>query len=270
MRFTSPSRTIPSICLAIYGCGQLDRVADFINNSGEYVEDGVTFTPGMIAGQYAFEQVKLDRKGYDTRRLQKYLSFLADAGAYFSEEEALQRADDLINNFTADFGHDEDGDATFRIKAQSYRLKKYDCHALWSMINQASLRIESVKPETFCDEDSDEDISSNSLDLVLTSRLYNKQNEPFATLTQYYTVSKGMLTVEDLIDYSLFDYPNFHDESGKTYDLMENIAQRYYTECIKVVMDYFRDSHKELPDVIRSEEITSMILQPMKLPIMPN
>ena len=80
MRFTSPSRTIPSICLAIYGCGQLDRVADFINNSGEYVEDGVTFTPGMIAGQYAFEQVKLDRKGYDTRRLQKYLSFLADAG----------------------------------------------------------------------------------------------------------------------------------------------------------------------------------------------
>ena len=33
----------------------------------------------MIAGQYAFEQVKLDRKGYDTRRLQKYLSFLADA-----------------------------------------------------------------------------------------------------------------------------------------------------------------------------------------------
>ena len=87
---------------------------------------------------------------------------------------------------------------------------------------------------------------------------------------RYYTVSKGMLTVEDLIDYSLFDYPNFHDESGKTYDLMENIAQRYYTECIKVVMDYFRDSHKELPDVIRSEEITSMILQPMKLPIMPN
>ena len=214
MRFTSPSRTIPSICLAIYGCGQLDRVADFINNSGEYVEDGVTFTPGMIAGQYAFEQVKLDRKGYDTRRLQKYLSFLADAGAYFSEEEALQRADDLINNFTADFGHDEDGDATFRIKAQSYRLKKYDCHALWSMINQASLRIESVKPETFCDEDSDEDISSDSLDLVLTSRLYNKQNEPFATLTQYYTVSNGMLTVEDLIDYSLFDYPYFHDESG--------------------------------------------------------
>ena len=132
MRFTSPSRTIPSICLAIYGCGQLDRVADFINNSGEYVEDGVTFTPGMIAGQYAFEQVKLDRKGYDTRRLQKYLSFLADAGAYFSEEEALQRADDLINNFTADFGHDEDGDATFRIKAQSYRLKKYDFNAKYS------------------------------------------------------------------------------------------------------------------------------------------
>ena len=72
MRFTSPSRTIPSICLAIYGCGQLDRVADFINNSGEYVEDGVTFTPGMIAGQYAFEQVKLDRKGYDTRRPVSY------------------------------------------------------------------------------------------------------------------------------------------------------------------------------------------------------
>ena len=219
---------------------------------------------------YAFEQVKLDRKGYDTRRLQKYLSFLADAGAFFSEEEALQRADDLINNFTADFGHDEDGDATFRIKAQSYRLKKYDCHALWSMINQASLTIESVKPETFCDEDSDEDISSDSLDLVLTSRLFNKQNEAFATLTQYYTVSEGMLTVEDLLDYSLLDYPNFHDESGKTYNLMENIAQRYYTECIKVVMDYFRDAHKELPDVIRSEEITSMILQPMKLPIMAN
>lgn len=259
----------PSICLAIYGCGQLDRVADFINNSGEYVEDGVTFTPGMIAGQYAFEQVKLDRKGYDTRRLQKYLSF-GRRRRILSEEEALQRADDLINNFTADFGHDEDGDATFRIKAQSYRLKKYDCHALWSMINQASLTIESVKPETFCDEDSDEDISSDSLDLVLTSRLFNKQNEAFATLTQYYTVSEGMLTVEDLLDYSLLDYPNFHDESGKTYNLMENIAQRYYTECIKVVMDYFRDAHKELPDVIRSEEITSMILQPMKLPIMAN
>lgn len=80
MRFTSPSRTIPSICLAIYGCGQLDRVADFINNSGEYVEDGVTFTPGMIAGQYAFEQVKLDRKGYDTRRRRSiYLSSLTPA-----------------------------------------------------------------------------------------------------------------------------------------------------------------------------------------------
>ena len=155
-------------------------------------------------------------KGYDTRRLQKYLSFLADAGAFFPKKK-LQRADDLINNFTADFGHDEDGDATFRIKAQSYRLKKYDCHALWSMINQASLTIESVKPETFCDEDSDEDISSDSLDLVLTSRLFNKQNEAFATLTQYYTVSEGMLTVEDLLDYSLLDYPNFHDESGKTY-----------------------------------------------------
>ena len=108
------------------------------------------------------------------------------------------------------------------------------------------------------------------MDLVLTSRLFNKLNEAFATLTQYYTVSEGMLTVEDLLDYSLLDYPNFHDESGKTYNLMENIAQRYYTECIKGVMDYFRDAHKELPDVIRSEEITSMILQPMKLPIMAN
>lgn len=84
--------------------------------------------------QYAFEQVKLDRKGYDTRRLQKYLSFLADAGAYFSEE-ALQRADDLINNFTADFGHDEDGDATFRIKAQSYRLKEIRLPCFVDMIN---------------------------------------------------------------------------------------------------------------------------------------
>lgn len=78
-----------------------------------------------------------------------------------------------------------------------------------------------------------------------------------------------MLTVEDLLDYSLLDYL-ISMTSGKTYNLMENIAQRYYTECIKVVMDYFRDAHKELPDVIRSEEITSMILQPMKLPIMPN
>lgn len=85
MRFTSPSRTIPSICLAIYGCGQLDRVADFINNSGEYVEDGVTFTPGMIAGQYAFEQVKLDRKGYDTLpSCRNYLLFWQTPAAFFS------------------------------------------------------------------------------------------------------------------------------------------------------------------------------------------
>ena len=83
------------------------------------------------------------------------------------------------------------------------------------MINQASLRIESVKPETFCDEDSDEDISSDSLDLVLTSTPLQQTNEPFATLTQYYTVSKGMLTVEDLIDYSLFDYPNSMTKAAK-------------------------------------------------------
>ncbi len=49
---------------------------------------------------------------------------MSDAGAVFSFNEALSHADDLINCFTADFGHDEDGEATFRIKAQSYRLKR--------------------------------------------------------------------------------------------------------------------------------------------------
>lgn len=265
MRFTSPSRSIPAICLAIYGCGQLDRVADFINANGEHAEDGVVFTSSILAGQYAFEQVKLDRKGYDTRRLEKYLSYLRDAGAVFDVEAALQHADDLINNFTADFGHDEDGDATFRIKAQSYRLKKYDCHALWSMINQARLDIASVTPEKFYDEDEAEgtmpSAEFDSLDFRLTSHLVNQQEEIFATLTQYYTVSEGVLTVEDLLDYELSDYPNFHDESGKTYELMENIAQRNYSVCIQSVMDYFYRENKPLPEIMENQEMSTMVFQ---------
>lgn len=270
MRFTSPSRSIPSICLAIYGCGQLDRVADFINAHTDYEEDGVKFSAGMIAGQYAFEQTKLDRKGYDSRRLEKYLSYLQDSGAIFSVDEALQRADDLINNFTADFGHDEDGEATFRIRAQSYRLKKYDCHALWSMINQATVEIQSVSPEKFFDEDGEDGFDTDTLDFRLTSRLVNKQGENFATLTQYYTVSEGVLTVEDLLDYGFDDYPNFHDESGRTYELMENISQRHYSTCIQAVMEYFRSEHKAAPEVIQTQDYNPMILQSMVVPLSRN
>lgn len=242
MRLTSDRTTDTPICLAIYGCDQLEKVADFINScSDTYTEANNVFTKGQLAGQYAFEQVKLDRKGYDSRRLLKYLSFLQDAGASFSIEDALSHADELINCYTADFGHDEDGDATFRIKAQSYRLKKYDCKALSDRVIQSSLQIVSVAPENYSAEDeadTDPELTSETLDFRVNCVLIDAQGEKFATLLQYVSPNNGSLSIEDLIDYELLEYPNFHDESKTMISLMGQIALNNRAKCLKAVIEF--------------------------------
>lgn len=67
MRYTTYPLNNRAICLAIYGCSSLEKVTDFINGHPLFVDGaGATFTASQLAGQYAFEQVKLDRKGYDS------------------------------------------------------------------------------------------------------------------------------------------------------------------------------------------------------------
>lgn len=257
MRLTTPNRTLPAICLVVYGCGQLERVAEFISAlPADYREEGVRFTAGQIAGQYAFEQVKLDRKGYDTRRLLRCLSILNNAGAVFPTDEALAHADDLINNFTADFGHDEDGEATFRIKAQSYRLKKYDCHALWARIRQADLLVDSVSREKLFDAEESDDLSfmDDSLDFRLTAHLVDPQGEKFASVQQYFTVTDGRLSVEDLIDYDFTDYPNFHDESGNTYRLIELLTEKFIDRSVGAVKNFLASQNMTLPSEVQKRE----------------
>ena len=77
MRLTSHTKTNIPICLAIYGKESLEFVTEFINQHRGFEDSaGNKFSVSQLAGQYAFEQVKLDRKGYDSRRLEKYLSYL--------------------------------------------------------------------------------------------------------------------------------------------------------------------------------------------------
>ena len=241
MRYTNLTTAKTPICLAIYGCSSLEKVSDFINKNQSYTDAiGAHFTSGQLAGQYAFEQVKLDRKGYDTRRLQKYLSFLADSGALFSNDEALAHADELINQFTADFGHDEDGDATFRIKAQSFRLKKYDCQALWERVRQATVVLSNISRENLQEEFEEEQDTFNDgiLDFRLSFKLYDPQQEEFATLFQYVTIDEGRILVEDFVDYDFSEYPNFHDESQTMQVLIEKIATSNRNECVSTVYRY--------------------------------
>lgn len=236
MRYTTYPLNNRAICLAIYGCSSLEKVTDFINGHPLFVDGaGATFTASQLAGQYAFEQVKLDRKGYDSRRLQKYLAFLSDSGAEFDMESALAYAEELINQFTADFGRDEDGEATFRIKAQSFRLKKYDCQALWARVRQAKLILDSVSRESFHDDEIEDPIGSEVIDFRITFKLLDPQNECFAELLQYVTIEDGKIDVEDFFDYELLEYPNFHDESHTMSNLMEELADKNREECIASV-----------------------------------
>lgn len=268
MRFTNHCSADTPICLALYGCDQLEKVADFINSFDQsYVEAGHAFTKGQLAGQYAFEQVKLDRKGYDSRRLQKYFSFLSDAGAQFDIDEAMTHADELINCYTADFGHDEDGDATFRIKAQCYRLKKYDCKALSDRVKQSTLEILSVVPENLMSEDELEtEMNNEPVDFRVTCVLIDPQGEKFATLLQYISPTNGSLAVEDLIDYELFEYPNFHDESKAMLALMEEIAFNNRAKCFKAVLDFIEEQQvKNQSPALSSEVLLSnkaLIIEP--------
>lgn len=254
MRFTSPSKVAPTICLATYGCSNLEKVVDFINDHQDFYEEaGVLFTPSQIAGQYAFEQVKLDRKGYDSRRIDKSLAILWDAGAVFKTELAIARADELINNFTADFGHDEDGEATFRIKAQSYRLKKYDCCALLRRLELASIKVVSVSIENIPDEEFED--QERTLSFRVKSVLTDIQQEEFATFYQYVSVSDNKLTIEDFLDYGLLEYPNFHDESGDVMNLLETISDRNKNSCLAEVIAFIE---KENIKLMEGTEIPSL------------
>lgn len=253
MRLTSHTKTNIPICLAIYGKESLEFVTEFINQHRGFEDSaGNKFSVSQLAGQYAFEQVKLDRKGYDSRRLEKYLSYLSDAGAVFSFNEALSHADDLINCFTADFGHDEDGEATFRIKAQSYRLKKYDCQALWERVKQSELTVSSVKTGSLSFDDlSDEDSSSEGLsddilDFTIKFELKDCSNEVFAYLFRYVTADSGQLSVEDLVDFQFVDYPNFHDESMTMLNIMEVKAKEKDVECLTSVLKFVENQNMQL------------------------
>ncbi len=237
MRLTTPSKVAPTICLATYGSSSLEKVVDFINDHQDFYEEaGVLFTPSQLAGQYAFEQVKLDRKGYDSRRIEKCLSILWDAGAVFKIELALARADELVNNFTADFGHDEDGEATFRIKAQSYRLKKYDCCALLRRLELATVNVINVGIENISEEEFED--QGNDLSFRVESRITDVQGEEFATLFQYVSLVDNELTLEEFLDYGLHEYPNFHDESGDILNLMKVISERNRKECLSEVISF--------------------------------
>lgn len=258
MRFTSHTKTSVPICLAIYGKESLEFVTEFINNNKVFVDaSGKKFSASQLAGQYAFEQVKLDRKGYDGRRLEKYLSYLSDAGAEFSFNEALAHADDLINCFTADFGHDEDGEATFRIKAQSYRLKKYDCQALWERVRQSVLQVSSVKTgslsfDDLAEEDGASDgINDDILDFTVKFELRDCSNEVFAYLFRYVTADNGQLSVEDLVDFQFEDYPNFHDESMTMINLMEIKAKNNDVACLTAVLKFVENQNANLVPVIK-------------------
>lgn len=246
MRFHGHTKNIVPICLAIYGSNSLEFVTEFINANATYTDiSGHVFSSSQLAGQYAFEQVKLDRKGYESRRLEKNLSFLADAGAVFSFEAALSHADDLINCYTADFGHDEDGEAMFRIKAQSYRMKKYDCVALWERVKQSRLVVTSVKPGSLSFDDLSEDdsamdnLSEDILDFTVRFELKDySSDETFAVLFRYVTADNGQLTVEDLVDFHFTDYPNFHDESLTMLNLMQQKAKTNDVSCLTAVLKF--------------------------------
>ena len=263
MRFTSHTKTNIPICLAIYGKESLEFVTEFINRQRVFEDAaGYKFSQSQLAGQYAFEQVKLDRKGYDSRRLEKYLSYLSDAGATFSFEEALSHADDLINCFTADFGHDEDGEATFRIKAQSYRLKKYDCPAFWERVTQSVLHVTSVKTGSLSFDDlADEDVTADGvtddvLDFTVKFELKDCSNEVFAYLFRYVTADSGQLSVEDLVDFQFVDYPNFHDESMTMQNMMEAKAKQKDVECLTSVLKFVENQNMQL-GTIGKETITT-------------
>lgn len=250
MFYTNPSTQKLPICLAIYGCSSLERVSDFINRNPRYTDAlGCYFTSDHLAGQYAFEQVKLDRKGYDTRRLIKYLSFLSDAGADFSFESALSYADEYVNQFTADFGHDEEGDATFRINAQCFRLNKYDCQALWDRVRTSKAVLKCISRENpEGEEDEPEQTDDEVVGFRLTFALFDSQKDEFASLHQYVTLDEGNISVEEFIDYSFTEYPNFHDESHTMMALMKDIAVSNREQCIASVCRFFSENSIELPE----------------------
>lgn len=255
MFYNNPSNHKLPICLAIYGCSSLERVSDFINRNPRYTDAlGCYFTSDHLAGQYAFEQVKLDRKGYDTRRLIKYLSFLSDAGADFSFESALSYADEYVNQFTADFGHDEEGDATFRINAQCFRLNRYDCQALWDRVRTSKVILKCISRENpEDDEDDPGQIDDEIVGFRLTFALLDSQKEEFAALHQYVTLDEGNISVEEFIDYSFTEYPNFHDESHTMMLLMKDIAVCNREQCIAKVCQFFSENSIELPECGKDE-----------------
>ncbi len=232
------------ICLAIHGCSSLILVSDFIKSHPVHMDAlGQTFTANQLAGQYAFEQVKLDRKGYDSRRIQKILNLLSSAGVEFDMEEALSHADELINYYTADFGHDEDGEATFRIKSQSFRLKKYDCCALWDQVLQATLSVDNVSQGTYeRPDEEDEGVETEMImDFTVTISLSDINGEKFAFVSRYITADNGQLYIEDLLDFRFTDYPNFHDESNTMQHMLRLKVRDLDNQCLQAVSDYLKN-----------------------------
>ncbi|MCD8339556.1 MAG: hypothetical protein LUC43_05070 [Burkholderiales bacterium] len=235
------------VCLAINGCSSLEQVTDFIERHPNYVDlAGNSFSTEQLAAQYAFEQTKLDRKGYDSRRICKYLGLLSAAGIRFNTELALQHADDLINRYTADFGQDEDGDATFRIRSQTFRLKTYDCWALWARVKQAKLFAEKVSTGSYVDRDEllESELDSDfQVDFTVQFAMIDLFEGSFATLSRYVTADHGKLCVEDLVDFEFTDYPDFHDESGTMIPLMKKKSEEHDADAVQAVSEFIA-SHR--------------------------
>ncbi len=246
-----PTNSLP-VCLAIHGSSSLPLVSAFISKNRNYTDPvGNHFTAEQLAAQYAFEQVKLDRKGYDSRRFTKILNLLASAGVSFNMEEAQSHVDELISCYTADYGQDEDGEVTFRIKSQTFRLKKYDCYALWARVEQATLLLRQVTPGSFEDRDEEEGYeltdSDYLMDFTVHFSLIDPCGEDFGSLYLYVTADNGKLYVEDLVDFEFKDYLNFHDESGTTVDLMKEKAAAHHSTCVQAVTDYLASQNMTYP-----------------------
>jgi hypothetical protein len=76
---------------AIRNAHSIEKVVELINEAphAEGME-GYEFTAEMLAGQYAFDAAKDSGYEIDESSIEAHLGFLAEAGASFSESEAVE------------------------------------------------------------------------------------------------------------------------------------------------------------------------------------
>ena len=116
--------------------------------------------------------------------------------------------------------------------------------------------MDSVSREKLFDAEESDDLSfmDDSLDFRLTAHLVDPQGEKFASVQQYFTVTDGRLSVEDLIDYDFTDYPNFHDESGNTYRLIELLTEKFIDRSVGAVKNFLASQNMTPPSEVQKRE----------------